>query len=302
MLFFCLWKLALTFRLDKYYSLLFATAFCTLNVVVRWLNAVSIDVWIAIWFTLSIILLEHPKKSLFYFVKLGFVLGMLIGSKYTAMYFIVVLFIFYLRNLLRYINIPRLLTFLAPFTIFGLFWYIRNYFLTGNPFYPLPRFGFKGPLAFNDTVWVETVSYPIKMFDAAFAEYHLWVFTVFIALAVLFYKYIIVKKFTLNSMHKLFLIGLINFILYFNFPTSSQVWIMVSSFRYSLPAFIPLILGTFIIAAKYKKEKLIGYIVVANMINILTMAYYPKLILIYLPLGLLIFYFLDRNDKKSKLL
>ena len=83
-LFLSLWKLALTFRLSYYYSLLFAITVCTLNLILRWLNVVSIDVWVAVWFTLAIILLENPKKSLFYFMKLGFVLGMLIGSKYTA--------------------------------------------------------------------------------------------------------------------------------------------------------------------------------------------------------------------------
>jgi hypothetical protein len=103
-LFFCLWKLALTFRLSYYYALLFAVTFCTLNVVLRWLNIVSIDVWVGVWFTLGVILLEKPKQSLFYFAKLGFVLGMLIGSKYTAWYFLIGLFIFYSHNLIRYFN------------------------------------------------------------------------------------------------------------------------------------------------------------------------------------------------------
>jgi hypothetical protein len=120
-----------------------------------------------------------------------------------------------------------------------------------------------------------------------------------VTVGVLVYHYAVQKEFTLPSMNKLFFIGLLNFIFYFNFPTSSQVWIMVSSFRYSLPAFIPLILGVFLLAAKYKKEELIGYVVLANMINVLTMAYYPKLVLIYLPLSLLIFYVLNRNDKEA---
>jgi hypothetical protein len=74
---------------------------------------------------------------------------------------------------------------------------------------------------------------------------------------------------------------------------------MVSSFRYSLPAYIPLILGVFLLAAKYKKEELIGYVAHASMINVLTMAYYPKLVLVYLPLSLFIFYVLHRNDKAA---
>jgi hypothetical protein len=61
----------------------------------------------------------------------------------------------------------------------------RNYILTGNPFYPLPRLGFKGPLAFDDTVWIETLRYPLEMVNAGFGEYHLWLFSVLIAVGVL---------------------------------------------------------------------------------------------------------------------
>jgi len=135
-LFFVCWKLSLTFRLPTSYSLLFALTFSTLNVVLRWLNVVSIDVWVSIWFGLSIILFENPKKSLTYFVKLGFVLGMLIGSKYTTISFCATLFIFYVWNLIKYVNLPRFLAFLIPFSAVGLFWYIRNYLLMGNPIYP----------------------------------------------------------------------------------------------------------------------------------------------------------------------
>jgi hypothetical protein len=70
---------------------------------------------------------------------------------------------------------------------------------------------------------------------------------------------------------------------------------MASSFRYSFPVFIPLMLGTFLLAAKYKREELIGYVAIANMINVVTMPYYPKLVLIYLPLVLLVFLFNSRK-------
>lgn len=43
-LFICCRTLALKFRLNRYYSLLFALTFVTLNVILRWSNAVSIDV------------------------------------------------------------------------------------------------------------------------------------------------------------------------------------------------------------------------------------------------------------------
>ncbi len=251
--------------------------------------------WVGVWFTLAIILLEYPKKNLIYFTKLGFVFGMLIGSKYTAIYFIIVLIVFYLKKILSYINIWRTLAFLVPFSLFGLFWYIRNYLLTANPFYPIARFGFKGPLSFNNSVLIETIHHPIEMLNAGFGEYHLWLFSILISITILIHHYVIKKDVRLDSISKVSLIGLINFIFYFTFPTSSQTWIMTSSFRYSLPSFIPLILVVFMLAKKYGKAELIGYFVIANMINRLTMAYYPKLIIIYLPISLAVFYFINKR-------
>ena len=298
-LFFCLWRLALVFRLRYYYALIFALTFTTLNVVVRWLNAVSIDVWVGVFFTLAIILLENPKKSLLYFAKLGFVSGMLIGSKYTASLFAVVLMGFYIKNILRVVNIPRILTFLIPFYIFGLFWYIRNYLVMHNPFYPLEVAGFNGKLPFTERVWSIFLKHPFQMFDSAFAEYKMWSFVVLIAIGWLFYKFIVKKQYHMDSINKLFLLGLINFLFFFTFPTSEQPWIMVSSFRYSFPAFIPLILGVFLLAAKYRKEELIGYIAIGNMIMVISLAYYPKLVLLYIPIAIIIFYFINRYERKS---
>ena len=294
-LFFCLWKLALVFRLQHYYALIFALTFTTLNVVVRWLNAVGIDVWVGVFFTSAIILLKNPKKSLLYFAKLGFVLGMLVGSKYTTPVFTLVLLCFYIRNILRVINLPRILVFLVPFSIFGLFWYIRNYLLVHNPFYPLEAFGFKGKLLFTDRVWNVTLKHTIQMFDSGLAEYKMWLFVVIIALGWLVYQYVIKKRYKLNSINELFLIGLMNFLFYFTFPTSEQPWIMVSSLRYSFPAFIPLILGVFLLAAKYRMEEMIGYIALGNMIMVTSLAYYPKLVFFYIPLVILVFYFFRRN-------
>lgn len=297
-LFFSCWKLALTFRLKHYYALLFALTFITLNAVLRWQNAISIDIWVGVFFTWGIILLESPKKSLIYFAKLGFVLGMLIGSKYSVWYFIITLALFYIRKLFSVLSLSRFIAFFIPFTFFGLFWYIRNFIYTQNPFYPLTAFGFKGVYLYRYTLWQGVLQYPLNMFNAAFGEYKIWIFCIFIAVIVLIYNFVIKKRHTLNTINKLFFIGLLNFSFFLTFPTSEQTWIMVSSFRYSYPVFIPLMLGTFLLAAKYKREELIGYIAVANMINTITIAYYPKLVLIYLPVALLIFLF---NSRKKML-
>lgn len=293
-LLFFLFKLARVFDVSKYYALFFAITFITLNAVVRWQNAISIDIWVAVFFSSVIILLENPEKSISYFIKLGFVSGMLIGSKYTTFYFLIIFLLFYGKSLLEYINIKRLLAFTVPFSIFGLFWYIRNYFLKGNPFYPIPFLGFKGKLLFSDTIWNQTIHHPLPLVNAAFSEYHLWILSVIVAIVFIF-KQLVKKDMNLSTISKLFLIGLINFAIYFTFPTDAQPWIMVSSFRYSYPTFIPLMLGVFLLAARYKKEEWLGYFALANMLIILPMTYYPKLILFYLPFSLVIIYFIDKK-------
>lgn len=298
-LFFCLLTMARVFRLQNYYAIIFASAFTTLNVVVRWLNAVSIDVWVAVWFVLAIVLLEKPKKNHSYLAKLGFVLGMLIGSKYTAFIFLLVLLVFYFRNIkniIKWLSLSRFFMFFVPFSIFGLFWYIRNYIYTQNPFYPLPVLGFPGKEIFgNYRVWNVGLKYPITMFDSALAEYKMWILVVILAFFWLIYQYIIKRQYYLDSINRLFILGLTNFLLYFSFPTSEQPWIMVSSFRYSFPAFIPLMLGTFLLAAKYRKEELIGYLAIGNMLMVTSLEYHPKLVFIYVPLALLIFYLQKKN-------
>lgn len=297
-LFFSLWKLALTFRARSYFALLFALTFITLNAVIRWQNAVSIDMWVGVFFTLALILLENPRKGLIYFAKLGLVLGMLIGSKYSASYFVITLMILYLKKIFPILNIAKLLAFFIPFSIFGLFWYIRNYIYTQNPFYPLNFLGFKGTLFYKYSLWDAMTQHPIMLFNAGFGEYKIWLFTILFAFIVLVNSFIFKKRYSLDSINKLFVIGLLNFLFFLSFPTSQQPWIMVSSFRYSYPVFIPLMLGTFLLAARYKKEELIGYIAIAGMINVLTMAYYPKLVLIYLPLASIIYLILEKRWKR----
>lgn len=300
-LFFSCWKLALIFRLRRYYALLFALTIVTLNVVVRWQNAVSADMWVGVFFILAIILFENSQKSLIYFTKVGFVLGMLIGSKYSGLFFTLALTIFYMRRLLSLINLQRLLAFLLPLSIFGLLWYIRNYIFTQNPFYPASLLGFKGDDSlYKYPIWHGLSQHPLDMLNAGFGEYKTWISSIIIGIIILFYKFIIKKEYQLDSINKLLFIGLINFLFFLTFPTSQQPWIMVSSFRYSLPIFIPLILGVFLLAAKYRKEYFIAYISIANMISTLSMAYYPKLVFIYFPLFLLLLYIFNKTSIKAK--
>lgn len=299
----CCYKLGTTFRLNRYYALLFALTIFTSNAIIRWMNAVSIDIWIAVYFIAIIILLEKPKKSFSYFLKLGFFTGMIIGSKYNAFYYILILFMVYVKNLYYCVNWRRFIIFLIPVTIFGLFWYIRNYIAAQNPFYPISMFGFPGISNFGgylnteNAFWRMSLIYPSDIFNAAFGEFKLWIFSIFIVIAELIRKYFINKEYRYDQNIRIYIIGTLAFILFLTYPTEKHTWIMVSSFRYSFPAFITLILGVFIIAAKYKKERIVCLISLGSMLNVISMAYFPKLLLIYLPLALLIFYAFENKIK-----
>lgn len=299
-LFYACFKLGMLFRLQYYVSLLFAITFVTLNAIVRWYIAVSIDMWIGVFFVFAIILLEQPQKSYKYFATLGFLFGMLIGSKYTACYFIILLAIVYWKNILKALTWKRFGVFLIPFSVFGLFWYIRNFIYTGNPIYPVAMFGLKGkPMLYsNDTVWHETLRHPLEMLNAFYGEFNIWSILVFIALGIYIYKKIKDKKFTIYGINRLYIIGIVNFILYFSFPTSAQPWIMVSSFRYSYPTFIPLMLCVFLLSSYFKKEVYLAICSIGSMLMVLTMGYYPKLTLIYLPLAIYLMYIFEKRERK----
>lgn len=288
-LFFTCLKLGLTFLKNKYFSLLFASIVISLNVIVRWLNAVSIDIWLTIFFLISLIMLEKPQKKISYFLKLGLVTGMIIGSKYSAILFLIPLFLVYGKSIVSKLNLSRFMAFIIPFSTVGLFWYIRNLLVTKNPFYPVSILWFKGKELFIGNVFNVSVKYPIQMFNAFFGEYKLWILAPIFALLFIIYR-VYKKQFFLNGISKIFIIGLINFIIYFSFPTSYQPWIMVSSLRYSYPVFIPLILGIFILSQNYKKEDLLGYFSIINALPVLSMVFYPKLVLILLPVTIIFLY------------
>lgn len=296
---FALFKLGMTFRLNYYSSILFAITFVTLNVLVRWYIAVSIDVWLAVFFVFSIILLEKPEKTYWYAARLGFVLGMLIGSKYTADYFIVLLILVYIKNIWKVLSLTRFTVFLIPFSLFGLFWYVRNYIYMQNPFYPMPMLGFKGQMILlNDTISTQLLSHTGTMLNAYFGEYNIWSFLIFIAFGVYVYKKVRNKKLSIYGINRVYIIGIVNFLLFLTFPTNSQPWIMVSSFRYSLPTFIPLILGVFMVCNYYKKDILLGFSAIGSMLMVLTMSYYPKLTIFYILLAFILMYIIEKKEKK----
>lgn len=303
-LFFSLWKLGAVYKLSYYASLLYALTFISLTVVVRWANAVSIDMWVAVFFTLGIILLQNPKKSSLYAVVLGTVLGMLLGSKYLAIIYVLLLSLFFIKELYSVFSFKRFILFLVPFTFFGLFWYIRNAVLLGNPIYPLALFNLPYVPIFNssETVIQMGILKPSYMINALFSEYKFWTLSICLSLGILLRSFVLRKKYELYGVEKLCLLGLSNAVFFLFFPSYYEEWNMVSSFRYSYPVFIPLILSTFIFMSHINKEEYLGYFIIANIFPALTMSYYPKLLVIYGGIFILCYVLIERFAPREKVL
>lgn len=294
-----LWLLARSFGLPPDSTLLFAVGVTGLNVFVRWFNAVSIDVWVAVFYLLTLYYLNYKYHSLSIYIKTGITVGMVLGSKYSAGLYLIPLFFIFGRRFFSGFNFWRLLAFLIPVLILGGFWYERNYLATGNPVYPLPVLNLPGQEIYGGTrIWSIAIKYPIDMFNAFFAEYKLWIFT--LPLACL---YFLINKYRgiipLSQAAGLFLLGLINFGIYLLHPTSAQPWIMVSSLRYSYPVFIPLILAAFLLFKRWGRLHFLGYITLACIVQTTGLAYYPKLVFFYLPATLIALHFLNRYPSRK---
>jgi hypothetical protein len=298
---FCTFFLGLKFKLEYYYALLFALTITTLTVIYRWVNYVNIDIWLAVFSTSALILFKEPKKSYRYFFLLGFVLGMLVGSKYSSWPIVIVLLIVYGKSVITSLNFKRFLAFLLPFSIFGLFWYIRNYLAVGNPVWPICTFSLPCDsyyyVGYAHQMWYMTLQYPSTMINAFFGEYKLWILSPLLPIFILYAKLKRKDKLPYDALVLCF-IGIANFVFLSVAPTDRFPWVMVSSFRYSYSMFIPLILSIFILASYYKKEVWLGFFAIANIFPAITMSYYPKLILFYLPIAILCFYLLKKYEPK----
>ncbi len=292
-LFFLVRHLGILLNLNYELSTVLAVSISSVHGIVRWANTQVIDIWLAVFFVMSLILLERPKNNIFYFVKLGFALGMLIGTKYTGPLFLCVLMLFYFRKLIRYVNFYRLIFLLIPFTLFGLFWYIRNYIVIQNPFYPQETFMFKGANyhILSVAVWNIVFLYPtgfIRTLNAFMGEYMIWSLSLFLSPVYLIIK--LVQNKSNSKIIRLTGIGILNCIIYLFLPSALQDNIMVSVFRYSYPALIPLIIIVFIAAKELGKTELITLIAVINLVILPEFSYHPKLLIFLFPLALFTYY------------
>ena len=288
LLFLACWYLGIRYKLGTDFSIIFASSIATLNGVVRWLDTQIIDIYLAVFFVLSLALLQKPEKKVSYFLKLGIVMGMLLGSKYSGLLFVLVLFLVYGKNFYKYLSERGAIVFAIPFAIFGLFWYLRNLVYTDNPLYPQGFLFFKdhGFKILNLQVWKVmngSLHGLMGTINAFVSEYMIW------GLSVPIVFYFIYKR--VSILFPFIIVGILNILIYLNLPSDNKEYIMVSVMRYSYPAFIPFILGLFLLAQRYVKEETLGVVAIVNMMFVgFPMIYNPKLVFVVAPIALAIFW------------
>jgi len=225
---------------------------------------------------------------------------MLIGTKFTAFYYLIILTIFYGGRLLPLLSFKKIIIFLVPFSILGLSWYIRNFILFHNPFYPLYFLGLPFTINFDKQIWNVFLGYPKDMLDAFFGEYKIWVFSI------IFVIFSLVRgfnnsqgKYLLNfEKYKLEIVCLSCFLVFLISPTDTKTWIMVSSMRYSYATFILAILIVFLYCKKIRKLDWLFLCSITSMIMVTSFNYYPKLVFIYGGCSLACCYLLEKYKSK----
>lgn len=291
---------------SKESSFMLAFSVCTIYNILRDVNSQLIDIYLLVFYTVSLVCLQKPKKSLLYFVTTGFFLGMLIGSKYSAPFYTLFLFIIYGKGLLKKMTPTYMIAFLIPIFVFGFSWYIRNYVNFQNPFYPQHFLFFKGEVtspAYEWPYWKIALNYPKELLNTLLSDYMIWFVPTLAIIPVSIY--IVAKRgwpFFLKQ--KLLLLCILNLVFFFLLPApaSHSYNAIVFGIRYSYPA---LLLIIFLAFSFTQANKMVGTILLIAFTNtalvLLPYGYHPKLNIIIISLIVIVLYLLRYIFKKQLL-
>lgn len=279
---FCLYSLSTKVTKNIVVSYLFIMSIAFLPSVIRLIPTQTIDIWVAIFFTWALNVLFSKRLSTGMFVQLGIAIGMLVGTKFSGILFAIVLLGIFLPKLKSNLSLKKVVLFLIPVVMLGCSWYIRNFVVTGNPFYPAHMFFFQGKSNFqiqNSFVLKTLFVNPKNFFlfiQSLISEYLLWSLSLILVPVVSLYSSLKKKQLVNKTILILSVLGFVNFAIYLILPSSSIN--MVSDLRYAYPAFIPLVLATWLM---FEKLKIVGYIIPVVLLSALAVFtqfdYLPKL-------------------------
>ncbi len=157
---FTIYSIAIKLGIEKRYAIYSGLIFFFAPIVILQSHTNYVDVAVAVLFLIAINFLifrgtraiNHPALSI---ILSGITTGILLGSKGSGPLFVAILSVAILiRNVLIYLNPFKLfynedrgsllsilkaylLCFLLPSFLIGGYWYIKNWFLYGNPVYPM---------------------------------------------------------------------------------------------------------------------------------------------------------------------
>jgi dolichol-phosphate mannosyltransferase len=281
-----LYVLGKEFLKDKTMSLIFSLTISYSYAMFRLPFTQTIDIWLAAYFMVLVVLFENPKKDNKYFLITGFLSGMLVGSKYTGPIFLLALLMVYFKKLVKCINVQRLILFLVPFTLFGISWYIRNLILTGDPFYPQSVLFFKGPWDsatgyLSIQTWNAILNDPIKLLNALISEFNSWpILFLIIPVFVVYRKAVKISYPMWPKFKRVLWVFALCLLFSLIFP-SDKVYIgIVASMRHVFVLHALGVLLVFLVAKYFKKEKAVALISLTNIFVISLHPYHPKLSLI----------------------
>lgn len=298
------YKLGNYFFENSHFSIIFATNIISLYGVQRLQHTQNIDIWLSIFFILSFFLLLNPQKRISYFLKLGFCLGMIIGSKYSGPMWAFAIILVYGKRLIPYLNLKRIIIFTIPILILGISWYMRNLIITGSPIYPQGFFFLSGYIEWkknnfsfmNYPMWKSFVNYPYLTISAFISEYMMWTLNI-IAIPLIFVFAQIHKTFiNFKAIKDMLFLTVISYIFFFILPGGSQYEQIVLGMRYSYGPLILSILCIFLLSMRIKLTNLLCYIIAANTLIIFLPSYHPKVLIVVIPM-IIISYFILKNWK-----
>lgn len=262
--------------------------------VFRLVLSQNIDIWMVMYFLALVMLFEDPKSTNKYWLLTGFFSGMLVGSKYAGPFYFIALLIVYGKILLQKLNPNRFLIFLIPFSLFGLFWYIRNLILTGSPVYPQSILFFKGLAGWHSyltiPLWGAILHTPNLMLNAFVSELMLW--PGLFLLIPLFFIYLKIRKqkyALMPQFKRIVLVAVLILIIYIFLPYDKLYLGMILSVRYIYNVFALLALAVFMIARYFKKEEVLAVALLSSALIIFHQPYQPKLVYLYVPIVVIIF-------------
>jgi hypothetical protein len=288
-LFFSLGSLFRSLSTNKNLSIIFSAVVCLLPTIVRLISNQKVDILVLILFSELLKSFIKLDRSNFAYLKVGLFTGFLTGTKYSGILYALSLFIVFWKEIRKNIDFKKILYLIMPILVIGFSWYLRNYLVKGNPFYPTTLFGFEGdPNFFYDKLTLSKAMFTIPgglwaVIQSYVSEYLIFTISPLIIFGYLIYNKFIKKVSSKPLFWKLLFISLLNFLFLLPQPGGATFETAIQVVRFSYAAMVPAILGVFLIAEENKLHEPLAVIAVLSAASVLPLLnMYPKLIFLWL--------------------